>query len=119
MGTIYYDHQTGSTKCRHLTDHNFGHDKSNWNRPQRRLKSYAKIKQNQNKKQLGWREGEAIQVLEAAQQLALNELVGRCLSNQRYRAWKVNAQAPENRIRFPIDAAALGAFFARMSCGGC
>lgn len=40
MGKIYYVQlmeraSPGSgTKCRHLADHNFAHDKSNWNRLQ-------------------------------------------------------------------------------------
>lgn len=51
MGKIYYvqlmerPSPGWGTKCRHLADHNFAHDKSNWNRLQRRKASqifYAK-----------------------------------------------------------------------------
>lgn len=37
------------TKCRHLADHNFAHDKSNWNRLQRPKKRAKSSMQNKTR----------------------------------------------------------------------
>lgn len=65
MGNIYYGQlareteSNSRTKCRHLADHNFAHDKSNWNRLESKSNLLCKTRQEQ---ELVWDEEGDVEV---------------------------------------------------------